>query len=55
MEILSEKTNKDGSVTFEMEFEEEEKQILLEFAVNRILKDYIERETKHVKKPRNKK
>jgi hypothetical protein len=55
MEILSEKKNQDGSVTFEMYFEEDEKQILINFAVNRLLKDFIEKETKNAKKPKKKK
>ena len=55
MKILSEKENQDGSVTFEMNFEKDEMQILLEFAVNRILKDYIEKETKNAKKSKKKK
>jgi hypothetical protein len=44
MEILSEKENKDGSVTFEMDFKEDEIQILLEYAVIHILKEYVERD-----------
>jgi hypothetical protein len=55
MEILSEKKNQDGSVTFDMYFEEDEKQILINFAVNRLLKDYIEKETKNAKRPKKKK
>jgi hypothetical protein len=50
MKILSEKANKDGSVTFEMDFEEEEIQILLQYAVENILREYVNKESKSAKK-----
>ena len=50
MKILSEKENKDGSVTFEMDFEEEEIQILLQYAVVNILREHVDKESKSAKK-----
>ena len=41
MEILETKDNSDGSCTLECEFTEEEVQILLNYAVNKILKEQI--------------
>ena len=55
MKILSEKENIDKSTTFEMSFDDEEVQILIEYAVQKLLREYIERESKNVKKRKSKK
>lgn len=40
-EVLNYKENEDGSATIELELTEQEKQILLEYAITRVLEDYI--------------
>jgi len=42
MEILSINENKDGSATMDCEFQNDELEILLSYAVNNILKERIE-------------
>ena len=41
MEILKITDNNDGSATIEVEMTEEEQQLLLEYAITNILKDYM--------------
>lgn len=47
MEIKLIRENKDGSADITMELTEEENEILVEYAVINMLKDYIERSKKH--------
>ena len=43
MEVIEIIENNDGSMTIQLEMTEEEKDKLLEYAVNNLLKDYVER------------
>lgn len=45
MEVLKVTDNDDGSATLEIEMTEEERRMLINYAVNKILREYVEKNT----------